>query len=799
MVTKIGIRQLVEFVLRQGDLNETKNSQNTALVGAKIHRRLQSSRSDDYQGEVYLKTTVTMNGQDYLIAGRADGVQLTNDGVIIEEIKTSDQAFEDLTENTQTLYWGQVQVYGYLLLKQHPELDAVTLQLTYFQVATEKITKTQRTLTRAELTTFFTQLIQEYEYWLTLRADLRQRRNASISDLDFPFPAFRPGQRELAAAVYKTIYAHKRLFAEAPTGTGKTISTLFPAIKAMGEDLIERIFYLTAKQSTRRVAEEAVALMSSHGLVIKSITLTAKDQIRFPEERDVLPEDNPYMIGYYDRLKPALKDLLTHENQLTRTVIETYAKKHTVDPFEFSLDASLFCDVVICDYNYLFDPLVYLQRFFSESDDDNFFLIDEAHNLVSRARDMYSATVSDQPIAQLIKLAQPDKSQPSDDLQRELKKVRRSFTRLAQALMDNDLPAQVSPEPPETLLRTLRKFNEFVTDWMGEQKPSPLLDAVRDYFFDCLTFVKIGDLYNGSYQTRTVLDGHHVTVKQLCLDPSDFLDGSLQLGAGAVLFSATLSPMAYYRRVLGGTAESLAYQLPSPFPPKHQAILVTQYVQTTYRERDRNVERIIASLKALISARTGNYLVFFPSYGYLTQIKAAFELAYPEITTTAQEATMDAASRQAFLDQFQPAPAKTLLGFCVLGGIFSEGIDLRGSRLIGVAIVSVGLPGLNPETNLIRDYYDHQNGQGFAYAYQLPGMNNVLQAAGRLIRSRHDTGIILLLDQRFASRRYVDLFPEHWQYYQTIRSLPQLSATITNFWQQVKGAPTDENETHPSA
>lgn len=794
MATKIGIRQLVEFVLRQGDLNDVKNSQNTALAGAKIHRQLQSTRGSDYTSEVYLKTTVTMNNADYIISGRADGLQLNADGALIEEIKTSDQDFADLSTNTLTLYWGQVKVYGYLLLQAHPDLEQVTLQLTYFQVSTEKITKTQKVLHRAELDQFFKDLITEYEYWLTLRADLRHRRNASIEPLAFPFPAFRTGQRELAAAVYKTIRLQKRLFVEAPTGTGKTISTLFPAIKAMGQDLIERLFYLTAKQSTRRVAEEAVALMANKGLRLKSITLTAKDQIRFAEEQDLLPEENPFMVGYYDRLKPALKDLLTHEDQLTRPVIEQYARKHTVDPFEFSLDASLFCDLVICDYNYLFDPLVYLQRFFSEDDDDNFFLVDEAHNLVSRSRAMYSAEISDQPIAGLLKLAKPDQTQPSDDLQQALKKVRRGFTRLTKSLFEEDATEQVLPDPPERLLSVLRKFNEFVTDWLTTQKPSPLVDAVRDYFFASLTFVKIGDWYDGSYQTRYVYTEHHLTVRQLCLDPSDFLHRSLSLGAGAVLFSATLSPMSYYQRVLGGEANSLAYQLPSPFPPKHQEILVTRYVQTTYHQRAHNLDRIVASLSALVTGKRGHYLVFFPSYGYLHQVQAAFTQAHPELTTVAQAPTMAAAERQAFLDRFNTDDDQPLVGFCVLGGIFSEGIDLRGRRLIGVAIVSVGLPGINAETNLIRDYYDHQNGQGFAYAYQLPGMNNVLQAAGRLIRSQTDTGIILLLDQRFASRRYTALFPPHWQYYQTIESLPQLTATIANFWHQTEVP--DENQTH---
>lgn len=782
MATRIGIRQLVEFVLRKGDLNENKDSQNTAQAGASIHRKLQSSRDTNYESEVYLKKVVTMNDQDYVVSGRADGVETRDDSLLIEEIKTSDQAFEDISDNTHDLYWGQVKVYGYLLLEDNPDFDEVTLELVYVQANKEKITRTKEVFKRDVLTKFFKAIIKEYEYWLTLRANLRHERNDSIKKLPFPFPKFRTGQHEMAGAVYKTISLQKRLFVEAPTGTGKTISTMFPAIKAMGEDKIERLFYLTAKQSTRHVAEDTVDLMSHDGLKIKSITLTAKDKIRFPEEIDVAPEDNPFMVGYYDRLKPALKDLLTHENLITKSVIEQYALKHTVDPFEFSLDTSLFCDVIICDYNYLFDPLVYLQRFFTERDPENFFLIDEVHNLVSRSRDMYSAELSDSGIASLLKQAKAVKTQPSEDFQKQVKKIRREFNKIEKDLQENQLTEKITSEPPEQMLRILRKFTDFMTEWQPKQKPSDFLTAAQDFFFNCLTFVKIGNLYDESYQTRIVIENKQVTIKQLCLDPSDFLNQSLSLGSGAVLFSATLSPMEYYQNVLGGKDNSLAYQLPSPFPPKHQAILVTQYIRTTYHERENSESSIVSSLFAMVSAKKGNYLFFFPSYGYLQQIKEAFEAVHPKVKTILQESNMDNDARQDFLNQFQENPEESLVGFCVLGGIFSEGIDLRGDRLIGVAVVSVGLPGLSAENNLIRDYYDQDNGKGFAYAYQLPGMNNVLQAAGRLIRSSHDTGIILLLDQRFASRRYTELFPPHWQYFQTIRSVEQLSATINNFW-----------------
>jgi len=466
MPTKIGIRQLVEFVLRSGDLNEVKNSQNTAQNGARIHRRLQKQRSKnhDYESEVYLKSIVTMNDNEYLISGRADGIITTDNGVTIEEIKTSDQPFAELSDNTLELYWGQVKVYGYMILQDHPEFDHVTLQLTYFQVSTEEITTDEKVFERAELQQFFQDLIDEYEYWLVLRAKLRKTRNESILKLKFPFPKFRTGQHELAGAVYKTIYLQKRLFVEAPTGTGKTISTLFPAIKAMGEEKVQRLFYLTAKQSTRHVAEDAIELMADKGLKLKSITLTAKDKIRFKEEQDVPPEENPYMIGYYDRLKPALSDLLTNEDAITRDVIEKYAKKHTVDPFEFSLDASLFCDVIICDYNYLFDPLVYLQRFFIEKDTDNFFLIDEVHNLVSRSRAMYSAEISDQAIFSLLKSAKKIKNKASEDFQGQLKKVRRVFNQIKKTLKEEDREDKITNDAPDKLIEVLGKFDDF----MGE-------------------------------------------------------------------------------------------------------------------------------------------------------------------------------------------------------------------------------------------------------------------------------------------------------------------------------------------
>lgn len=780
---KLGVRELVEFTLRTGDLGSTSNSQNTALLGARIHRRLQKQRGENYQKEYYLDKHLTLNGADYLLHGRADGVTLTEDAASIEEIKTSETVFDQLSDNTLTLYWGQVKLYAYLLMEKETDLDDVTLTLTYFQTNTETTTQTEQVITRQAAKDFFDQVIAEYVTWLKFRSDLRERRDPTIQQLTFPFDHYRPGQRELAVAVYKTILTSKRLFAEAPTGTGKTISTLFPTIKAIGESVIQRIFYLTAKQSTRTVAEEAITLMASQGLKLKSITLTAKDKIQFPEEADLQPDENPYMLGYYDRLKPALLDLIQHNDQLTRPVIEQYARKHTLDPFEFQLDASLFCDVIIGDYNYLFDPQVHLQRFFTAEDPDNFFLIDEAHNLVSRSREMYSADLTSRPLDRLIDQSR-DLAQATPKLRRRLQDLRATFDDIVAPLLQDGRTDSTFLTPPEDFNHDLGRLVEAIHDWLVDQPQTPFTQSILDYYFAAISYQRIGEYYDDTYRMRLAVADGNITIKQLCLDPSAFLADSLALGHGAVLFSATLSPMSYYQSVLGGDEDSLAYRLDSPFEPEHQAILVTNYIQTTYKQRNANLANILLAIKTLVDGKVGNYLIFLPSYSYLLDVTQAFQLAYPHVKTVIQQAQMAEADRTAFLANFQPNPSKTLVGFALLGGIFSEGIDLKADRLIGVGVVSVGLPGINPETDLIRDYFDVQSHQGFAFAYQLPGLNNVFQAAGRLIRGAKDVGIILLMDQRFASPRYTNLYPRHWQHFRRLYRPEQLTAAVHNFWQQ---------------
>ncbi|WP_155287400.1 ATP-dependent DNA helicase [Lacticaseibacillus zhaodongensis] len=781
--TRIGVRELVEFTVRSGDLNPaTQASNNTAALGSRIHRQVQDAHNEDgYESEVYLKQAETIAGQDYIIDGRADGVLTSDDGVLLEEIKTSARDWDKLDQCTLDRYWAQAKVYGHYLCAQR-DIDEIDIDLIYFDTRHNQAAHHHQVLTAAELANFYRELLATFATWIQMRSDIITERNKTAVALQFPFTQFRAGQHDFAGNVYKTIYSGSRLFVEAPTGTGKTISTLFPTIKAMGAGLINRAFYLTAKTATRMVAEDAMALMGKGGLKAKSITLTARDTITFPEE----PEDatlNPYMLGYYDRLQPALADMLSSEDLITRSVIETFARKYTLDPFEFSLDASLFCDVIICDYNYLFDPRVFLQRFFAENDDGNFFLIDEAHNLVDRARSMYSAAVNRAAFADIIPALKGQKGGKMTQLRKAIRGVLDTFDVLD---ANSDGQEHFQQDAIEPMRDSLDGFCTRFHEWL-EMEPSAqtkiVIDAGLDTFFLANAYVKISELYDDTYVTRVVrISRDDIMVKQLCLNPSTFLDASMKKGRGAVLFSATLTPMNYYQEMLGGKDNSISYTLPSPFPPANQKVIVTSNVQTTYAEREGSLPTITACLTAMVLAQPGNYLVFAPSYSYLDNVRAAFTRANPDLRQVAQVSGMSAEERQNFLDAF--ADGQPVVGFAVLGGSFAEGIDLRGSSLLGCAIVSVGLPGLSGETDQLRDYYQHLNGQGFAYAYQLPGFNNVLQAAGRVIRGAHDVGVVLLLDRRFATSRYTELFPAHWANYQVTRNTKELANSLTQFWNE---------------
>ena len=828
---RLSVRELVEFLLRTGSIDSRFTGFDRANEGARIHRRLQKAAGEGYAAEVFLTAERTMEGIGFTIEGRADGIFTDEDGtVVIDEIKTTAAPTDAITENMNPCHWAQGMVYGAICAEQR-ELETLDVRLTYYQIDTDEIIRYTRHFSAAELDAFLNDLLRQYLPWARRQLDWVEARNRSLGALQFPFPAYRPGQRALAGEIYRACAAGKaeqkggtRLFCQAPTGIGKTMSALFPALKAMGEGKGEKIFYLTARNTTQAAAEDALARLraADPALSLRSVTLSAKEKACLCKDAEgrpaCLPEACPYANGYYERLKDALADLLDSVVPYDRAALTETARRHRVCPFELGLDLSEWCDVVIGDYNYLFDPVVRLRRFFDASG-DWLFLIDEAHNLPDRARAMYSASFSKASLTEAKRSLGPGKSA----LKTALRKADKAFLEARRAVAElaprhGTLPAEAAPaeakqtslldapeaettfalpetlfaedgtvffrELPAGLLKPLQALTAPLQDWLEQHPDAEAHTALLDLYFKVQDIQRAAERYDEHFTAQLTAYGSALDLHILCLDPAPFVDASLSGGRAAALFSATLTPPGYYRNVLG-CPDARAVALESPFPPQHLGLYCLPSISTRYRDREASIRPLSDALAAMAKGKVGNYLAFFPSYAYLRQVYEDFTARYPDIPTLAQESGLDDAGRAAFLARFAPHPEKTLLGFGVLGGIFGEGVDLAGDRLIGCAIVGVGLPQVNPRQEMLRRYYDAApGGTGFDYAYRCPGMNKFLQAAGRVIRTSEDKGVVLLLDDRFARSEYTRLFPRHWGHLQYLQNTQALSEALNAFWKQ---------------
>lgn len=748
---QISVRTLVEYVMREGSIDSRFLSQSTLLDGTRIHQKIQKTYQDTDQKEVYLRTEIPYKDLSFVIEGRCDGLLFHDGEVVIDEIKSFSHAFDKLAAEGYPVHWAQAKMYAYIYSKDH-ELAEMTVQLTYVHVETEAKQYFKKNFSFAELESFAFGMVESYAPCAQLKLNNRIARNKSIKALSFPFETYRAGQRKLAGAVYKTIKDEKSLFAKAPTGIGKTISTVFPTVKAMGEGILNRMFYLTAKTITRTTAEEAFSKLRSIGLSLKTLTITAKDKVCFKEETICQKDYCEYANGYYDRINEAVLDILRSENGITREVLEKYARKHKVCPFEYSIDLALEVDAVICDYNYIFDPRVSLKRLIEEQKKSTALLIDEAHNLVDRGREMFSATLNKRTFLQIKK----DFKGLNQAVYESASQVNAWFIALNKTKADqNDF---VLVELDSSLQLQLLQFLEACEPVLKRDISLNLLDA----YFEVKSFLKIAELFDDSYVIYGEKDRNDLQIKLFCINPAQPLK---KMGKGyrsAVFFSATLSPLKYYQDILGGKEEDYLLSLPTPFSSEQTEVIINP-LSTRYRDRERTMDGIVSLAQSLLKNRSGNFLIFFPSYQYLHSVYERFKQENAEIKTLIQSTGMKEEEREAFLDAFMPNPNETLLGFAVLGGIFSEGIDLIGDRLNGVIVVGVGLPQLCFERDLIKAYFDKQGKNGYNYAYVYPGMNKVLQAGGRLIRSEKDRGTIVLIDDRFLQKQYQQLLPMEWR------------------------------------
>lgn len=696
----------------------------------------------------------------------------------IDEIKGMYRDLDSL-EEPYAVHLAQAKCYAYIYARQQ-ELEHIGVQMTYCNLETEDIRRFRMWYLMDELEEWFGALTDAYRKWAEYQIAWKEIRGASIRELAFPFP-WRSGQKKLAMDVYRTILRRKKLFIQAPTGTGKTLSTVYPAVKAVGEGLADRIFYATAKTITRTVAEEAFALLRDGGMRLKTLTITAKEKICPLEETECNPEACPYAKGHYDRVNDAVYELITSGEVFDRETILRQAQKWTVCPFEMSLDVSLWSDAIICDYNYIFDPRARLKRFFAEGMKGSYlFLIDEAHNLVDRGREMFSAALYKEDFLAVKREVKPY----SRKLARALDRCNSWLLELKRGCEGVQVHAEIGLLPIY-LMNLCGEIEAF------QEEPHSALpdDKLLDLYFACRTFLDVSDRLDENYVIYSELceDGRFL-LKLYCVDISANLQECLDRGRSTVFFSATLLPIRYYKSLLSTQTDNYAVYAETTFRPEKRLVLLGTDTSSRYTSRGAAQYRKMAEyvLRA-IRAKRGNYMVFFSSYRMLEAVAEQFEelcaSENEEIRILQQLPGMTERAREEFLVEFEAAHENGLAGFCVMGGIFGEGIDLKAERLIGAIIVGTGLPQVCSERELLKQFYEKRGEDGFFYAYLCPGMNKVLQSAGRVIRTDEDEGVILLLDERFTRRSCREMFPTEWQYPATC-TLRTVGQRLEQFWQE---------------
>lgn len=776
-VIRISVRNLVEFILRSGDLDTRKGAfadREAMAKGSRIHRKIQRQMGASYQAEVSMSHTTEFDEFVILVEGRADGVLQTEESVVIDEIKGVHRDLRFLEEPLE-VHLAQAKCYAFFW-SQDKDLEKIQVQMTYCHLDTEEIRRFERTYTSEELEKWYEWLIAQYYQWALWEYQWKKTRNASMEGLEFPFP-YREGQRDVVSGVYRTILRKMQLFIQAPTGVGKTMSTIFPAVRSMGEGLTEKIFYLTAKTITRTVAWEAFQILKNQGLSCKVLIITAKEKMCVCEEVECNPVYCPRAKGHFDRVNDAVFHLLTERDSYDRDTLMEYSEKYQVCPYEMCLDVATWVDAVICDYNYVFDPDVYLRRFFSEGNKGNYvFLIDEAHNLVERGREMYSAVLYKEDFLKMKKLVKPYR-----------KKLERSLERCNRQLLElkRECETYQVVESLGGLAVSLMNVMGEMESYLEELEDGELRKEILDFYFQVRSFLYIYDLLDENYVMYTQHDEDgRFRVKLYCVNPAKNLQNCLDKGVSTIFFSATLLPVGYYKKLLSGRTEDYAVYAKTPFLPEQKKVILARDVSSRYTRRGpEEYGRIAEYIHQVAETRQGNYMVFFPSYKMMEDIYAIYEEKYGCLKRKIllQNPSMQEKDREEFLKEFEEETEGSLLGFCVMGGIFAEGIDLTGEKLVGAVIVGTGLPQISYEREILKTYYDKKQENGFDYAYRFPGMNKVLQSAGRVIRTQEDRGVILLLDERFCTAEYRCLFPREWEDYE-ICNRGNVKGILEKFW-----------------
>lgn len=776
----LSVKDMVELLYGSGNISSTKNLLQRAQEGTDIHKYWQNQYLETDKKEVVCQIKYEHEDFTLSIQGRIDGVLYRDDQIIIEEIKSTHLDFDLLEIETTPSHLAQAKIYAYIYANANG-LKKINIVLTYIQVSDLKVKQFDKSYTLKQLESYYFKTVNKYIEWEEKIKNHEETRQKSIIGLEFPFPEYRLNQREMMAYIYRNILNQGKIYLEAPTGIGKTIASLFAGLKAINKPR-QKIFYNTAKNDGKKVVIDTIKLLEEKGLIAKSVEITAKDSMCFLDKRDCDPEVCKYAKGYYNRIFKTIDDVYTNETLLTKELIKHYAKKHTVCPFELSLDLSNYADIIICDYNYVFDPLVKLIRYFEDDQYNPILLCDEAHNLVDRSRRMYSSSLTESMFIKALDISRYLKPDPSY----EINQVLEVFSAAKITLLEVDFVQKEEVNP--TLILYLRKLAVKLDKIFSDDKIKFERQELQDFYFEIARFLKINEFYNDDFVYVIERYEEDIMLSINCLNASEFINQTIDNHCEAAnFFSATLTPMFYYKSLItSNLGEDIS--LISDFSQNNLLLLAIDDVSTRYKDRDYSIEKIVQATKALVNGKKGNYIVFFPSYAYLNKLEGILLNEIENVNFISQKRNMFSNERDELMNLFKEDSEVSQVFLFVMGGIFGESIDLIGDQLSGVLIVGVGLPAIAPFNNILKSHYDLTFNNGFDYAYTYPGLNKVIQAVGRVIRTKTDRGVALLLDDRFTTRKYLRLYPKFWSHLSVCNDMFELNKMIKDFW-------SDDNET----
>ena len=766
----IAVKELAYFSSSEGDLSLSHFDEKK---GVECHQYLQNKYPLGSFKEYYIKCNVSYLGEDYILHGFIDGLIKEDNGYIINEIKSTQEEL-DTIEKEYKSHKAQLMIYGYLYGIEN-NLDKIHLRLTYISTIDLETKDFDYLMDIESLEDYTFKELEGYINFLSLMENNDKNRKETIDKIKFPFEKERKGQRDMMKACFKALKEEEILYIIAPTGIGKTMASIFSSLKTLNEK--DKLFYLTAKTAGKSAPIEAVKILKNKGLKMKTIDITSKKKSCNMKQGHCDPDNCPYAKGYFDRLKDTLLDIYKNEDIFSREIISKYCEKHKICSFEFSLYLSYYCDLIICDYNYVFDPHARLQRYFEDDTYHPKILCDEAHNLVSRSREMYSSELSYLDIITL--RAKLNGIKPS--IRKECNNVLDIFDKYREIIKEKALYVDESLDMifVDTIKALYLKLDDILSD--SKNKHIKDRDEIFESFYKILDFINVSDYFSLAHRMFVKQEDENIIISIFCLDASKFiLDTIKEAIHGIVFFSATLYPINYYTNLLT-KGEGKYLELESPFDPNKLDIIINDKISTRYKDRTSSLDMIIDTIDRIVK-RKGNYIIFFPSYAYMKMVLDLIkeDNSYEKII---QEPYMSLDKQEEILNRFNDT-SNTKVGFFVMGGMFSEGIDLVGDMLQGVIIVGVGLPLICDENNILKEYYDNIYDDGFSYAYTYPGFSKVIQAVGRVIRGYEDYGFAILLDNRYSYDEYVKIMPPNWKRKEYVKNGFELNKKLLSFFKE---------------